>query len=368
MDKFKFRVHYTNVTGQGASHLVASLVKAFQGKYNYQIDEIFIPDRGLLANNNSTKSHIKTTTYRRYLPNAISRFLECTLFGYKFSGNTPILVLGDIPIRCNATQVLFVQNVLLTDDGIANSIFQRIKYKLIKLVFSFNLKYVSSIIVQSEVMKINILNSYLFPKDCIHVLTQPVPEWLLPYRNYRSGRVSINRLLSLFYPATNYPHKNHNLLAFIKNNSPCSELISRLELTIPERSNPNPSLHFISCVDELNHIEVTDKYKKIDCLLFLSLTESLGMPLIEAMWIGLPIICPDLPYSRYLCKENAIYYKSNDADSLIQAICELHSKLNAGWWPDWSIDIQVFPKTWVEYSGSIITIMNSHYDKCIDIE
>ena len=36
----------------------------------------------------------------------------------------------------------------------------------------------------------------------------------------------------------------------------------------------------------------------MDALLFLSTDESYGFPLIEAMFVGLPIICPDLPYAR----------------------------------------------------------------------
>ena len=47
-----------------------------------------------------------------------------------------------------------------------------------------------------------------------------------------------------------------------------------------------------------------------DALLFLS-EKDFGFPLIEAMYLGLPIVCPDLPFARALWND-AIYFDPND--------------------------------------------------------
>ena len=87
-------------------------------------------------------------------------------------------------------------------------------------------------------------------------------------------------------------------------------------------------------------------YQKVDGLLFLSTDESYGFPLVEAMFVGLPIVCPDLPYARTLCSDGAIYFDPYSIDSLRQAIDDLSARLAAGWWPDWKEQLASIPKDW----------------------
>jgi glycosyltransferase involved in cell wall biosynthesis len=89
-------------------------------------------------------------------------------------------------------------------------------------------------------------------------------------------------------------------------------------------------------------------YRDVDGLLFLSKAESYGFPLVEAMWIGLPIICPDLPYARTLCGNEAIYFDPKDVESLQRSVLDLRSRLTNGWWPDWSEQLRSIPKNWEE--------------------
>jgi glycosyltransferase involved in cell wall biosynthesis len=89
-----------------------------------------------------------------------------------------------------------------------------------------------------------------------------------------------------------------------------------------------------------------DAYSKIDAVLFLSKTESYGFPLVEAMFVGLPIVCPDLPYAHTLCGDQAIYFDPDQPDSLREALFRLHSFLEEGWWPDWRERMSRIPKDW----------------------
>lgn len=71
------------------------------------------------------------------------------------------------------------------------------------------------------------------------------------------------------------------------------------------------------------------------------------------MWIGLPIICPHLPYARTLCKEQAIYFDPYNVASLHEAIAELNKRRDSGWWPDWSTNLKKIPRDWNEVSDAI---------------
>ena len=59
------------------------------------------------------------------------------------------------------------------------------------------------------------------------------------------------------------------------------------------------------------------------------------MPLIEAMTLGLPIVCADLPYARGLCGGEAIYFNPLSASSAWEAIAELQRVTELQPDPEW---------------------------------
>lgn len=61
-------------------------------------------------------------------------------------------------------------------------------------------------------------------------------------------------------------------------------------------------------------------YKSVDVLIFPSLTETLGLPLQEAMNLGLPVLAADLPYAREVCGDYANYFEPRDVDSIAKTI------------------------------------------------
>jgi glycosyltransferase involved in cell wall biosynthesis len=289
------------------------------------------------------------------LPNSISRLLECTLFGSKFDGITPLLVFGDIPIACKSKQTVFVQTSLLAAEARTGRRLGAAKYWIARWLFRRNIRYASDFIVQTEAMKSTLIDSYPELKNRIHIIPQPAPDWLIGAQLKRTNFYNkTDSGMRLFYPAAYYPHKNHRILKGIKSSLtwPVSELI----LTIPDSLNPNSSLPWIKCVDRLEPDAVLSFYRTADALLFLSLSESLGFPLVEAMWIGLPIICPDLPYARTLCGEQAIYFDPYNAASLHEAIAELNKRRDSGWWPDWSTNLEKIPGDWNKVAEAMLQL------------
>lgn len=351
------RLHLTNIAGLGAIQLLQSLLPSLERLVNYKLEEIHLPARGELSNYQVSHDEIKLIHYKRYLPNAISRLLECTLLGRRFDGDTPLLVLGDIPLRCKAKQTVFVQTPLLTRGASTGRYLGAIKYWIARWLFRFNMGYVSAFIVQTEAMKSSLIDTYPEIKGRVHVIAQPAPNWLLESQLKRiQPNIRPDSGLRLFYPAAAYPHKNHRLLSEIQADQTRTWPVLELLLTIPENLNPNPSISWIRCVAKLSKGDVLKAYEDADALLFLSLSESFGFPLVEAMWIGLPIICPDLPYARALCGKQAIYFNPDNVDSLFMAIVDLRARLDSGWWPDWSDNLEIIPKNWEEVATAMMRL------------
>jgi len=346
----------TNIVGLGAVQLLHSLLPALESSPNYAIKAIYLPAIGEFSDYKFSDPTTRVTHYKRTLPNSISRVLECTLPGRVFDGDGPLLVMGDLPLRGKKNQTLFVQSPLLTRSASTGRTFGAIKYWIARYLFRRNMGLVSAFIVQTLAMKSALIDTYPEVEGRIHVISQPPPSWLIGSKLQRTGRVSSTDRLRLFYPAAVYPHKNHRLLSKIAATDADAWLVSELVLTIPIEINPNPAVTWISCVGRLGRDAVMQAYADVDALLFLSLSESYGLPLVEAMWIGLPIICPDRPYARTLCGQEGIYFDPEDHASLQRAIAVLHTRLAQGWWPDWSDNLRNIPKNWEEVATQMLDV------------
>ncbi|WP_257291406.1 glycosyltransferase, partial [Endozoicomonas sp. ONNA1] len=187
----------------------------------------------------------------------------------------------------------------------------------------------------------------------VFVLPQPVPQWLSKSFVKRTNRVRDGKL-HLFYPAADYSHKNHLLLSKI--DEPEAWPVEQLTLTIDPLKNPDNTWSSISCVGLINSDQMLSFYRSCDALLFLSNEESFGFPLVEAMFCGLPILCPDLPYARTLCGDEAIYFEADNVQSLQSAIMELANRLDAGWWPNWEGALESIPCSWETVAEEMLKI------------
>lgn len=352
------RLHLTNVAGAGATQLLQSLLPALEQCCHSALAEIYLPDRGALAHYRPRNTSIHVSRYQRWLPNAISRLLECTLFGRRFDGEEPLLVLGDLPLRCNAPQTVFVQTPHLLRPAQFRLSIASIKFVISRMIFRLNMRYASAFIVQTTLMKDALIATYPSVGGKVHVIAQPVPAWLLETKLVRKSReVSAGDELSLIYPAASYPHKNHKLLSGIATASADTWPVQRLILTVGNDLNPAPSVPWIDCAGFLAAQQMIQAYRHVDALLFLSRDESYGFPLVEAMFVGLPIICPDLPYARILCGDQAIYFVPDDLVSLKCAVCELHRRLANEWWPDWSQQLDSIPASWDAVAQKMIDVV-----------
>ncbi|MBR5623305.1 MAG: glycosyltransferase [Opitutales bacterium] len=139
---------------------------------------------------------------------------------------------------------------------------------------------------------------------------------------------------TLFYPALSYPHKNIDFLlrTFVRYKSDLHGV--RLLLTInPEEDKSmlwakgwggeNGLEQQIVFIGERSKDEIEKLYDEVDALVFPSLLETLGIPLLEAMGHGLPILASDLDFARGNCGDAALYFNPTSEESLKDSIVKL---------------------------------------------
>lgn len=353
----RLRLHLTNVTGLGAVQLVSSLLPAFETLERVTIDEIYVPATGALASYRRRSPGPAPSHYRRHLPNAVSRVLECTAFGSQFDGATPLLVLGDVPIRAKCRQTVFVQTPLITCPGGKPPDGDETKYRVARALLRTNVQRVSAFIVQTTAMAEALLATYRDVAGKVHVVQQPVPTWMAAVRDSRRGPATKRGTpMRLVYPAFDTPRKNHALMVQVRPDDASAWPVERMTFTIPPERNPNPALSWLECVGLQSSDGVLRLYESADALVYLSLGESYGFPLVEAMWVGLPIVSADRPYARALCGPEAIYFEPTDAHSLKNALIVLRQRLDSGWWPSWCDRLAALPSSWTGVAESMAQI------------
>ncbi|MBO58111.1 MAG: hypothetical protein CMA77_03840 [Euryarchaeota archaeon] len=77
-----------------------------------------------------------------------------------------------------------------------------------------------------------------------------------------------------------------------------------------------------------SHLPVSDEeliaaYQRAEALLFPSAGEGFGLPVLEAMAAGCPVLCSDLPAHNEVA-DPSMLLPANDVDSWVEAISELH--------------------------------------------
>jgi len=351
-------IHATNVIGLGASQVVVAFLEAIEAmEIPYERTECHVPAEGPVAEYVPRTDKLSLVPFRRKGPKPRSRMLECIFPAMFFELGEHVIVLGDVPLRTRRKQVVLVHQAHLQSPQVNPGVGRTPIFRVMRALTRFNAPYADCVIAQTEAMASGLRASYQdwADRDCIKVISQPPPCWpALPRRvsPLRPG----SRGLRLFYPATDYPHKNHKIFAGLLARD-LDGVIERLVLTLPsKRFRDAPK--WLSCVGELSHAECLAEFQQADALVFPSVLESYGLPLVEAMVMGIPIIAADLPYARLLCGDEGIYFNPASSESLIEGCRQLQARLQDGWWPDWSARLAPMPTTWRGMAQRFIDELN----------
>ena len=199
------------------------------------------------------------------------------------------------------------------------------------------LKNTDTLIVQTISMKKNI--SGLKPKNKIEIhdgywknlklgfyIDQVIKDNQKDTNKFLLNRIKhlskINKIF--FYPSSFDPHKNHKVLFKTFNKFSFSSIknikliVSIDKNEVPAKYRNNELIFFIGNqpISLINKI-----YDLADFLIFPSLNESLGLPLIEASFYNLPIIASNLDYVFDVCNPISTFDPRSEED-IYQKILE----------------------------------------------
>jgi glycosyltransferase involved in cell wall biosynthesis len=265
----------------------------------------------------------------------LSRYLFYRRNGQDFNS---ILCFANIPPPFNIrakTVVYFHNEIFLNQKGLGFSIIKKFIFK-IKWIYikSKNLNY--TWFVQTYHMR-EILIEKLNTNES-HVEVHPI------YKEEKSKPIK-KRPFTFIYPSSNSPHKNNFRLlkAFVEATKKTSKeielyiTIDKLKLDVPK----NLKINFLGLID---HNELLSNLKKVEFLIFPSLRESFGLPLIEGIQANCKILCSNLNFAHELISPS-YFFNPNDEKSITDVILLALSDKN-------------HPKSSIKIKNSIDLIFN----------
>jgi glycosyltransferase involved in cell wall biosynthesis len=203
-----------------------------------------------------------------------------------------------------------------------------------RLLLEFGLRKASAIIVPSQTTKQEIINHFHIPKTRIHVTYEGVDRAIGKRKTpaCRQGRENGKRKLMtnpyFLYVGNAYPHKNLEMLVlafedFIHSKKDENQyrlvlvgkddfFYNRLKTVVNNRKLGRNVLFLGQTDDET----LRELYTHARALVFPSLMEGFGLPALEALSLGTPVICSDIPIFHEILKNLPYYINPNDRDEI----------------------------------------------------
>ena len=319
-----------NIKNGGGLELLDYLLFHLENKYDNINVEVYI-DKSL--------SHIKSTKNRKAIFLS-SNFGKIKLF-YKKIDNA--IYFGNLPpLRKSANSTVYFHNpYLIMDIGslYTESINFLIKYSLQKAYLDCFLSNADVIACQNDRMKKAIDSRYSHTNIVVMPFYRLCPKQAKARKNK----------YDLCYVSLAHPHKNHKLLFDALEVLGKKDLLINIAVTIDSSNKKLVSqLNYINNRYRINITnlgvisknDVCSLYQESKCLIFPSYKETFGLPLIEAMEMGLDVIAPDLEYVYEIISPSFIFNpfsvsscanvieKYMDSDHPPKSICKIENKVD----------------------------------------
>jgi glycosyltransferase involved in cell wall biosynthesis len=228
---------------------------------------------------------------------------------------------------------------------------------------------VALIIAQTENIS-NRLFKYYKCKDIV-IIPTPVGIDLGNYETFYDLELCEDKKY-FFYPASYSTHKNFemvlNLLKSIKDRNLPFILVLTLDIKVASDFLKKIKLYNLDNVINLGKVDLQlmpSLYKQIDALFFPSLLETYGLPYIEAMSFGKPILTSNLDFAHSICDEIAFYFDPFDVHSMLNVMMnfekdnvELQKRISKG-----KAKVDTIPK-WndvvLEFESQIDYVLNKY--------
>ena len=214
--------------------------------------------------------------------------------------------------------------------------FPKVFLFFLKALIYLSAKTSSSIITISEKVKNDIVKHYNIPPERVHAIYIGIDTGSFFIRKPAELKPVMDkyRLPSRFilYPAASLPHKNHERLLEAFKTVKKEEKTLKLLLTGARdygHENIERKIKELDLKDDviflgwLPHEDMPAIYCASTLLIFPSLHEGFGMPVIEAFASGVPVVCSDIEPLKEIAEGAALFIDPYNPESIAEGILKV---------------------------------------------
>ena len=236
-----------------------------------------------------------------------------------------VLCLHSAGLTGLAPHVTFVQRPLTYTEEARSVIPLRHRYRtpLIRPAIRRSCKSAARVVVQTPTMARSVARLFGVPDDRIEVvLPSPRP---LPLRDTHHPALASMRDSGrprFLFVGQLVTHKNARSAISAVNRLRGRLPGARLFVTGPPAHDlgDDPSLVYLGFVSDS---ALSEAYRLADALVMPSLHETVGLPMLEAMDAGTPVLAADRPYAHDVCEDAALFFDPLDPDDISATMVRL---------------------------------------------
>lgn len=209
-----------------------------------------------------------------------------------------------------------------------------LRYQMMRLLGPYSMKQADAIIAVSGHVAQSIQSYCAIPADRVHTLLNRPPGDFREVITQRPAAMAQTYEPYLLYVASWFPHKNHRtLLRALEVLADVSGVRPLLVLAGLHLQTETAQLELRQMLMEhqlaertlvINgHLPLTELawlYRNARCFVFPSLFEGFGIPVLEAMSAGTPVLCADRMPMKEVAGEGVVYFDPQDASRLARLL------------------------------------------------
>ena len=240
------------------------------------------------------------------------------------------------PIRCKIPLILTLHDIIFLEprDKTNKSFYQNMGWFYRRLIVPRILKKCKRIITVSNFERNNILSKLDIPQERITMIYNGYNQWFRPVEDaYQVYKKYIDSPGYFFFLGNTDPKKNteRTLIAYskyleksdIKRKLLMADLDKTYLNSIIERNHIENIVHRIVMPGYIVNKDLPYIYNKSFAFLYTSLRESFGIPLLEAMACGTPVITSNTSSMPEIGGPDAILINPEDPDEIAEKMLQL---------------------------------------------
>lgn len=241
------------------------------------------------------------------------------------------------PIWCNIPLILTLHDIIFLEPRDKNnrSLYQNLGWLYRRLVVPRILKKCRRIITVSNFEKQNIMSKLHIPEERMAMIYNGYNDWFRPLASHSSSHTSKS---PFFFLGNTDPKKNteRTLVAYarylelsdIKRDLLMADLDRNYLDDIIRRNHIEHILPHITMPGYIPNNELPRIYNEAFAFLYTSLRESFGIPLLEGMACGTPVITSNTSSMPEIAGPDAILVNPESSDEIAQAMLRLETDKN----------------------------------------